>query len=148
MEFTISLYIRYGDIGMKIEELAEVLKATAYYIPEDFDVDISFGGASDLMSDVLKYVSDMPTHIQKGMLLITGLLNPQVIRTAGLVDISVVIFTRGKIPTEEIIDKARSNNIAVLSTALKTYTACGLLYCAGIQSIDEDAYRKDNHDTK
>ncbi|MEW5936258.1 MAG: DRTGG domain-containing protein [Candidatus Thermoplasmatota archaeon] len=118
---------------MKIEEVARLLNATVHYIPEGYDVDITYAGASDLMSDVLAYVAH-------DILQITGLLSPQVIRTASLMGISAVLFTRGKIPTQEIIDAAKDAKVAVLSTSLKTFSTCGRLYCAGIHSIDGDTY--------
>ncbi|MBI5001426.1 MAG: hypothetical protein HZB92_07895 [Euryarchaeota archaeon] len=124
---------------MKIEEIAKLLKATSHYIPDGYDADITYAGAADLMSDVLAYVARDVSYPRR--LLITGLVSPQVIRTASLLDISLVIFTRGKIPTQEIIDEARKASIAVLSTPLKTYSVCGLLYCAGVRSIDGDHYR-------
>ena len=84
---------------MKIEEIVKVLEAQILYIPDGYDVDISTAGASDLLSDVLAYVAE-------DILLITGLLSPQVIRTANLMDISAVVFVRGKVPSQEIIDEA------------------------------------------
>ena len=116
---------------MKITEIAELLKATLHYIPEDFDGDIVHAGASDLMSDVLAYVA-------QDILLITGLLSRQVIRTADMMDISAVLFTRGKVPGEDILIAAKETNIAVLSTEMKTFSSCALLYNGGIRSIDAD----------
>jgi hypothetical protein len=127
---------------MKIEDIVKLLEAKIHHLPQDYDVDIIYGGASDLMSDVLTYMSDLPAYVPKGMVLITGLLNPQVIRTAGLSDISAVIFTRGKVPNDKIIEKASKNTIAVMSTSHKTYTTCGLLYCSGLQSIDGNLFQK------
>lgn len=123
---------------MKIDEIAELLNATIHYMPEGYDKDITHAGASDLMSDVLAYVA-------QDILLITGLMGPQVIRTASMMDITVVIFTRGKRPTQDVIDLAKDFSIGVLSTDLKTYTTCGRLYCSGIRSIDEDEYLKEDH---
>ena len=96
---------------MNIHEIAKLLKATTHHVPEGSDIDITHAGASDLMSDVLAYVA-------QDILLITGLQGPQVIRTAALLDISAVLFTRGKTPTSEIIEEAKKSNIAFLSTAL------------------------------
>ena len=123
---------------MKIEEIAKLLNATIHCIPEGYDRDITTAGASDLISDVLAYVAD-------DILLITGLQSPQVIRTVSLMGISAVIFTRGKIPTQEIIDEAEKSSIVVLSTELKTYTTCGLLYCAQVISIDGDKHNSEEH---
>lgn len=123
---------------MKINEIVELLKATIHNMPEDYNVDIAYAGSSDLMSDVLAYMSGMPTNVPKGMILITGLVSPQVIRTVTILDISVIVFTRGKFPTEGIIEEAKSINLPLLSTALTSYSACGLLYSAGIQGVERE----------
>lgn len=125
---------------MKIRKISEILKATEHYIPCSEELEINYGSASDLMSDVLAYLPQ-----RNGVLLITGLVAPQVIRTATLMDISAVVFTRGKIPTTDIINAAKKNNIAILSTNLTKYAACGLLYTAGLESIDGYVYHGGDH---
>ncbi len=115
---------------MKITEIAQLLNARIHCIPEGYDKDITHAGASDLMSDVLAYVN-------QDILLVTGLVGPQVIRTISLMDISAVVFTRGKIPGEDLIEEAKMTGVAVLSTNLKTYTTCGILYSSGIHGIEE-----------
>jgi hypothetical protein len=125
---------------MKIKEIAKILNATIHYEPEDNELDIFWAGASDLMSDVLAYMSGMPTHVPQGMVLITGLINLQVLRTVNLMDISMVVFTRGKTPTERIIEEAKSIKISILSTALTSYSACGLLYAGGIRGLEQEKH--------
>ena len=115
---------------MKLETIVKLLEATQHHIPSK-NLEIHFGSASDLMSDVLAY---MPGG--NNIVLITGLLTQQVIRTAALMDITAVVFTRGKVPTEEIINAAKRQKIAVLSTTLTKYASCGKLYCAGLKSVD------------
>jgi hypothetical protein len=119
---------------MRIEEIARVLDATIHYLPPGFDKDFKFAGASDLMSDVLADVS-------LDIVLLTGLMNIQVIRTMMLMEISSVVFTRGKPPTEEILETARSANIAVISTGLKLFTASGILYASGMRNFDDEKKR-------
>jgi hypothetical protein len=80
---------------------------------------------SDLMSDVLAFVKE------QGVLL-TGLCNPQVVRTAEMMDIICVVFVRGKTPDERIIALARESGIAVMACPLTLYEACGRLYSAGL----------------
>ena len=116
---------------MKIKQIVKLLKANKHYIPYDKEIDISHASASDMMSDVLAYMKSGSV-----ILLVTGLLSPQVIRTATLMDISAVVFTRGKTPTQNIINDAKKNHIAVLSTKLNTYTTCGLLFSSGLKSVD------------
>jgi serine kinase of HPr protein (carbohydrate metabolism regulator) len=125
---------------MKIEEIAKLTKAIILNMPEDLDIDIQYAGASDLMSDVLAYLSEMP--LSKELMLITGLSNLQTIRTATLLDIPVVILTRGKVPQQNIIDLAGENSIALLTTELTSYTTCAILSEAGIQGIDKEISTK------
>ena len=125
---------------MKIRIIAKLLNANKHYIPDDEIVEINYGSASDLMSDVLAYLPG-----GNGILLITGLLTPQVIRTSALMDISAVVFTRGKIPNKSIIEEAKKNNIAVLSTNLTKYATCGILYSDGLESVDGYVYHGEGH---
>ncbi|NLA84039.1 MAG: hypothetical protein GX854_05830 [Clostridiales bacterium] len=87
-------------------------------------VTTAFG--SDLMSDVLAFVKE-------GTLLLTGLTNHQVIRTAELLDVSAVVFVRGKLPGQDIIDMAIKHSIVLLATEDTLFTACGKLYEAGLR---------------
>lgn len=80
---------------------------------------------SDMMSDVLAFVKDQAV-------LLTGLLNPQVVRTAEMMDIICIVFVRGKTPDEAVINLAAEMNIAVLSTDMRMFEACGILYTEGL----------------
>ena len=79
----------------------------------------------DLMSDVLAYVKDQAV-------LLTGLVNPQVVRTAEMMDMICIVFVRSKIPTDEMLELAKDAGIVVLSTDKRMYEACGLLYSNGL----------------
>jgi len=111
---------------MKLKIIKELLQCTPFYesndlLEEEFD-DVC---GSDLMSDVLAFV--------KGKcLLMTGLINGQVIRTAEMMDIKAVVIVRGKRPTSEMIQLARDKNIAIYNTHLTMYQACGILYSNGL----------------
>ena len=119
------------------------MNATEHYIPNGKELDVSYGSASDLMSDVLAYLEGGNKTI-----LITGLLTTQVIRTATLMEISVVVFTRGKIPTQQIIEDAKKNDIAILSTGMTKYATCGILYSAGLESVDGYTYSGEDKDSR
>ena len=80
---------------------------------------------SDMMSDVLAYVKDQAV-------LLTGLVNPQVVRTAEMMDMVCVVFVRSKMPTEEIVRLARESHMVILATRKRMYEACGKLYAAGL----------------
>ncbi len=116
---------------MKIKEIKELLHADVLCGEELLDGEVSSACCSDMMSDVLAYVKD------QGVLL-TGLLNAQVIRTANMMDMICVIFVRNKMPTEEIISLAEGCGIVVMHTALRAFEASGILYHAGLGRTDSD----------
>jgi predicted transcriptional regulator len=78
------------------------------------------------MSDVLAFVHDQS-------LLLTGLVNPQVVRTAEMMDIRCIVFVRGKEPDQKILELAEETGLALLSTQLRMYEACGRLYEGGLK---------------
>ena len=71
-------------------------------------------------------------------MLLTGLVNPQVVRTADMMDMKCIVFVRGKRPDEAILKLARERDIVVMATALPMYPACGKLYLAGLRGESED----------
>lgn len=111
---------------MTIRELIPLLNAQVLCGEEGLDQEVHTACGSDLMSDVLAFVKDKTV-------LITGLTNVHVMRTAEMLDIHCVVFARGKIPSEEILEEARDLDIVVLATEHTTYTTCGLMYEAGIR---------------
>lgn len=109
---------------MKLSKVCEILEAKV--ICGDIeDVTVASACGSDMMSDVLAFVKD------QGMLL-TGLVNAQVIRTAEMMDMHVIAFVRGKKPDDEMIKLAQSKNMVLMCTGYPMYIACGKLYEAGI----------------
>ncbi|NCC07187.1 MAG: hypothetical protein EOM30_03880 [Clostridia bacterium] len=111
---------------MKISMLMEILEATLLTPDSDLECEVHDACGSDMMSDVLAYVKD------QGVLL-TGLNNPQVVRTADMMDMVCIVFVRGKQPDQTILDLANSRDIAVLSSNMTMFTACGLLYKSGLR---------------
>ncbi|MBB6216277.1 hypothetical protein HNQ80_002376 [Anaerosolibacter carboniphilus] len=110
---------------MKLSEIIELLSAKVYTEPIDLDMDIEYGRASDLLSDVLR--SPMENSV-----LLTGLVNVQVIRTAELMDIRAIVLVRDKEPSPEMIELATESNITLLGTEYKLYRSCGLLFSRGL----------------
>jgi predicted transcriptional regulator len=90
------------------------------------DLEIISACGADLMSDVMAFVKER-------VLLLTGLVNPQVIRTAELLDIHAIIFVRGKTPSRDMIDMAEESEIILAGTKLPMFLACGTLYEAGLK---------------
>lgn len=111
---------------MTIRELMDTLNASLLTKDNDLQREVMHACGSDMMSDVLAYVKDQAV-------LLTGLNNPQVIRTADMMDMVCVVFVRGKQPDEMLLNLAQERGIAVLRTDMTLFTACGLLYSAGLR---------------
>ena len=110
---------------MTIRTIAELLDAKVLCLEDKIDFDVKSAFGSDMMSDVLAFVKEQSV-------LITGLANPQVIRTAEMMDMSCVVFVRGKQPTPEMISLAEESGIVLLASEERMYPACGKLYQNGL----------------
>ena len=117
---------------MKISKLQELLEAEVLCCEENTDKHVYSACGCDLMSDVLAYVKDQAV-------LLTGLVNSQVIRTAVMMDMLCIVFVRSKEPTEEMIKLARESGIVILTTDKRLYEACGLLYSNGLNGNEKNA---------
>ena len=115
---------------MKISKMQELLDARVICCEENLGKHVYSAFGCDLMSDVLAYVTDQAV-------LLTGLVNPQVVRTALMMDMVCIVFVRSKAPTEEIINLARENGIVVMITDKTLYDACGELYLNGLVGTKE-----------
>jgi len=116
---------------MKVYEVKEILDATVLTGEQFMDLEVFSACGSDLMSDVLAFVKDQA-------LLLTGLINPQVVRTAEMMDIRVIVFVRGKRPSEDIIRLAEEKEMVLMTTEHPLYIACGLLYKGGLMCKEEE----------
>ena len=112
---------------MTIREIADKLDAVWLCCEEEGDRELHTAFASDMMSDVLAFSKDHSV-------LLTGLCNPQVIRTAEMLDIVCIIFVRGKKPDESMLEMARERDLVVLATGHRMFSSCGMLYQAGLNS--------------
>ena len=111
---------------MKLSAIREILDATVLSGEEHLDREVLAACGSDFMSDVLAYVKDQAV-------LLTGLNNPQVVRTADMMDMVCIVFVRGKRPDDMLLSLAEERGIAVMTTDLTMFTACGLLYEKGLR---------------
>ncbi|MEG2349621.1 MAG: DRTGG domain-containing protein [Hungatella sp.] len=110
---------------MTVKDAMDVLGARVTVGEEYLDREVRSACGSDMMSDVLAFSKDHS-------ILLTGLCNPQVIRTAEMLDIVCVIFVRGKKPDEKMLEMAREQNLIILETGHRMFSACGMLYEAGL----------------
>lgn len=111
---------------MTVLQLKEILSAELLCGGDHLDREVHTACGSDMMSDVLAFVKEQAV-------LLTGLVNPQVVRTAEMMDMKVIVFVRGKVPSDAILDLARKLDIVVLKTELEMFTSCGKLYQAGLR---------------
>ena len=111
---------------MKINEIKTILDADLICGEEFLDNEVFTACGSDMMSDVLAYVKEQAV-------LLSGLVNPQVVRTAEMMDMKCIVFVRGKRPDLDMIDLAEQRDIVLLGTKLEMFTACGLLYKNGLK---------------
>lgn len=113
------------EVPMIIREIQSLLKARILEGEAQLDHTVSEAFASDMMSDVLAYASPHSA-------LLTGLCNPQVIRTAEMMDMPCIIFVQGKSPGLEALALAGERDICILQTSLDMFCACGILYTHGL----------------
>jgi hypothetical protein len=83
--------------------------------------------ACDMMSELLAIMNHARQR-HRGIILLTGLANPQVIRTAELVDVRLIVFLRHKKPAAETLELAKKCGITLMSTPYTMYRSCGILY--------------------
>lgn len=115
---------------MLLSEVQYMLDAKVLTCKINLDREVHTACGSDLMSDVLAYVTDK-------VVLLTGLVNAQVVRTAEMMDIKAIVFVRGKKPTDDILNLAEAKEIVVMSTHHTLFTACGILYTNGLKGKDK-----------
>lgn len=115
--------------NMTIKEIKNLLDADVI-CGENLDDSVLSACGSDMMSDVLAFVKNQAA-------LLTGLVNPQVIRTAQMMDMLCIVFVRSKKPTADMVELAKESGIAILTTPRRMYEACGILYSNGLQGDGE-----------
>ena len=111
---------------MKLHDVKKILSAEVIAVENELDREVLSAFGCDLMSDVLAFVDEQA-------LLLTGLVNPQVVRTAEMMDTPCIIFVRGKRPDLKMIEMAEDRDMVMLCTELEMFTSCGRLYENGLR---------------
>jgi predicted transcriptional regulator len=111
---------------MKIKEIVELLNAKVLCGEDKLEGEVHSACGCDMMSDVLAFVKEQAV-------LLTGLVNPQVVRTAEMMDMHCIVFVRGKRPDLNMIEMAEDRDMVMLCTDLEMFTSCGKLYSAGLR---------------
>lgn len=112
---------------MKLSDVLRIIDGRLITEDADLETEVQMGCGADLMSDVLAF-----THA--GTLLLTGLTNPQVVRTADMAGIKAIVFVRGKLPPAETVALAQEKGIPLIASKYTLYETCGRLYKAGLPS--------------
>ena len=115
---------------MILEDVKRILEAKVIVGGELLHKEVKMACGCDLMSDVL-------TFVKSESILLTGLTNPQVVRTAEMADLQAICFVRGKKPGQETIEMAEAKNIPLLVTPIPMFESCGRLYREGLPGCSE-----------
>ena len=114
---------------MNIHQLVEISNGKLLTPDVNLTREIKGGCGADLMSDVL-------ASIQPEAALLTGLCNPQVVRTAMMADVAVIVIVRGKMPPQETVNLAIKENVPLISTPYGMFELCGRLFQSGMTSLE------------
>lgn len=120
---------------MKLRDVKEILDAEVIVGHDQLDMEVKTAFGADLMSDVLAFA-------KSGSLLLTGLTNPQIVRTSDVLDIAAIIVVRGKRPLPETVQLAEELRIPILSTKYILFETAGRLYANGIVGCIEKVGEK------
>ena len=114
---------------MKLAEIIKALDATVLVGNDHLEKEINTCGASDLMSDILAGSSE-------GCILLTGLTTVQVIRTAMVAGVGAVVFVRGKMPPQDVIDLAKDQGVPLILSPYSMFVSCGRLHACNLTGLD------------
>jgi predicted transcriptional regulator len=110
---------------MTIAEAAAILNCKTVCGADKMDRPLSSACGADLMSDVLAFVKE-------DCLLLTGMVNAHVVRTAEMLDVPCIVLVRGKVPSQDMIELAEQTGVTLLTCEYTLYEACGRLYQNGL----------------
>jgi predicted transcriptional regulator len=122
--------LRKEEDAVTLNDVKEILEADVLVGNDQLGKSVKTAFAADLMSDVLAFA-------KPDSLLLTGLTNPQVVRTADILDITAIIMVRGKKPSEETVKLAEELKIPILSTRYILFETSGRLHAKGITGCIE-----------
>ncbi len=115
---------------MNLRDLIRIIDGALITSPVKLNREIKGGFGADLMSDVL-------ASIQPEAVLVTGLCNPQVVRTAQMSDVAAIVLVRGKQPPDETVRLANEESVPLISTPYGMFEVCGRLHEAGLVSLEQ-----------
>ena len=116
---------------MTVQEICRLLEAKVLCCHHSLGREVKSACGSDLMSDVLAFVKDHTV-------LLTGLNTSQAIRTAEMLDVTCIVFVRGKKPSEDVLNMAEERDIPIMTTYYSMYDACGILFSSGLPGVPRE----------
>jgi len=125
---------------LKLREIAQLVDAQFITGSDHADREVARAFAADLLSDVLAMVRE------EGVLLITGMTTPQVVRVAEVMNMGAVLFVRGKLPTAATVEYACGTGIPLLATRRIMFETCGILYQSELSPAQRKRFPLD-HDS-
>jgi hypothetical protein len=111
---------------MRLHELAEALDLCELNPSVDDDAEITQGYVSDLLSDIL-------AHAPAGSVLVTLLANPDVLAVASLAGLRAVIFSSGRTPHDDAIERFKADRMSLFGSQADSFELVGQLYDLGLQ---------------
>jgi len=114
---------------MNVQEMIKIVHGTLLTPNVTLTREVKGGCGADLMSDVL-------ASVKPEAVLLTGLCNIQVVRTAQMADVCAIVFVRGKKPGADTIQLAADENIPLITSPFGTFELCGRLFRAGLSSFE------------
>ena len=114
-------------VPLTLAEVKTLLEAELLSSGGDLNRPITAACACDLLSDLLAFN-------REESVLLTGLVNQQVIRTAEMSDLSGIVFVRGKRPSAQVIDLAEDLGIVLMTTEKTMFECCGILFGSGLEA--------------
>ena len=112
---------------MRLDELAKTIEGETLVRGARSDLQIEYAYAADLLSDVLSLAEG-----EDRTTLVTGMINPQVMRMAEILSIAAVIVVRGKLPPQSMVEYAQELGIPLLTTRKTMFETCGLMFAHGV----------------
>ncbi len=114
---------------MTLRQVRELVGAEVLAGEDLLDRPVDKGCGADLLSDVLAVT-------EEGFLLVTGMVTPQEVRVAEVMNACAVLFVRGKRPPSQVVEYAQGAGIPLLATQKGMFETCGILYGNGLRPTE------------
>jgi hypothetical protein len=114
---------------MNLNEMIGTFGLTVFASPADGRLEVKFGYASDLLSDVI-------ANAGKDCVWVTMQTHANIVAVAALKDVGAIVIVSNHKPADDTITTAKQKGVCVLGTSMTTFEICGRLYAAGIRAED------------